>query len=110
MDKDLSTHQPGQAVNGGRHPLPQREIVAQWLASLPVPRPGETPSPVPNGEKPIALHVVATEALGLRKSDLTRREEHRIAKILRYFGYEKSPMRENGVLAKRWLKTNPSTL
>jgi thiosulfate/3-mercaptopyruvate sulfurtransferase len=34
MDKDLSTHQPGQAVNGGRHPLPQREIVAQWLGSL----------------------------------------------------------------------------
>ena len=34
MDKDLSTHQTGQAVNGGRHPLPQREIVAQWLGSL----------------------------------------------------------------------------
>jgi thiosulfate/3-mercaptopyruvate sulfurtransferase len=34
MDKDLSTHQPGQAVNGGRHPLPQRQIVAQWLGSL----------------------------------------------------------------------------
>jgi thiosulfate/3-mercaptopyruvate sulfurtransferase len=34
IDKDLSTHQPGQAVNGGRHPLPQREIVAQWLGSL----------------------------------------------------------------------------
>jgi thiosulfate/3-mercaptopyruvate sulfurtransferase len=34
MDKDLSTHQPGHAVNGGRHPLPQREIVAQWLGSL----------------------------------------------------------------------------
>jgi thiosulfate/3-mercaptopyruvate sulfurtransferase len=34
LDKDLSTHQPGQAVNGGRHPLPQREIVAQWLGAL----------------------------------------------------------------------------
>ncbi len=34
LDKDLSTHTPGQAVNGGRHPLPQREIVAQWLGSL----------------------------------------------------------------------------
>lgn len=34
LDKDLSTHQPGQAVNGGRHPLPQRERVAQWLGSL----------------------------------------------------------------------------
>lgn len=34
LDKDLSTHQPGQAVNGGRHPLPQREIVAQWLGGL----------------------------------------------------------------------------
>ncbi|PUE40090.1 sulfurtransferase [Limnohabitans sp. Bal53] len=34
LDKDLSTHIPGQAANGGRHPLPQREIVAQWLGSL----------------------------------------------------------------------------
>lgn len=34
LDKDLSTHTPGQAVNGGRHPLPQRETVAQWLSSL----------------------------------------------------------------------------
>ncbi len=34
MDKNLSTHQPGQAVNAGRHPLPQREIVAQWLGNL----------------------------------------------------------------------------
>ena len=34
LDKDLSTHQPGQGVNGGRHPLPQRERVAQWLGSL----------------------------------------------------------------------------
>jgi thiosulfate/3-mercaptopyruvate sulfurtransferase len=34
LDKDLSTHAPGQAVNGGRHPLPQRETVAQWLGSL----------------------------------------------------------------------------
>jgi thiosulfate/3-mercaptopyruvate sulfurtransferase len=34
LDKDLSTHTPGQAVNGGRHPLPQRETVAQWLGSL----------------------------------------------------------------------------
>ncbi|PUE55593.1 sulfurtransferase [Limnohabitans parvus] len=34
LDKDLSNHTPGQAVNGGRHPLPQRETVAQWLGSL----------------------------------------------------------------------------
>lgn len=34
LDKDLSNHAPGQAVNGGRHPLPQRETVAQWLGSL----------------------------------------------------------------------------
>lgn len=34
LNKDLSTHTPGQAVNGGRHPLPQRHIVAQWLGSL----------------------------------------------------------------------------
>jgi len=34
LDKDLSTHQPDQAVNGGRHPLPQRERVAQWLGRL----------------------------------------------------------------------------
>ena len=34
LDKNLSTHEPSQAVNGGRHPLPQRGIVAQWLGSL----------------------------------------------------------------------------
>ena len=34
LDKDLSTHQPGQGVNGGRHPLTQRERVALWLGSL----------------------------------------------------------------------------
>ncbi len=31
LDRNLSTHQADQAVNGGRHPLPRREIVAQWL-------------------------------------------------------------------------------
>jgi thiosulfate/3-mercaptopyruvate sulfurtransferase len=34
LDKNLSTHDASLAVNGGRHPLPQREIVAQWLGSL----------------------------------------------------------------------------
>lgn len=34
LNKDLSTHTLGQAVNGGRHPLPQREAVAQWLGRL----------------------------------------------------------------------------
>ena len=34
LDKDLSTHELGLAVNGGRHPLPQREAVARWLGSL----------------------------------------------------------------------------
>ena len=34
LDNNLSTHEAGQAVNGGRHPLPQREAVAQWLGSL----------------------------------------------------------------------------
>lgn len=34
LDKDLSTHDPALAVNGGRHPLPQRESVAQWLGNM----------------------------------------------------------------------------
>jgi thiosulfate/3-mercaptopyruvate sulfurtransferase len=34
LDRHLSSHHADEAVNGGRHPLPQREIVAQWLASL----------------------------------------------------------------------------
>jgi thiosulfate/3-mercaptopyruvate sulfurtransferase len=34
LDKNLSTHEDSLAVNGGRHPLPQREAVAQWLGSL----------------------------------------------------------------------------
>ena len=38
LDRDLSTHAPGQAVNGGRHPLPQREALAQWLGRMGVGR------------------------------------------------------------------------
>ena len=34
LDKNLSTHTPGEGVNAGRHPLPQRETVAKWLGSL----------------------------------------------------------------------------
>lgn len=34
LDRDLSTHDTAQAVNGGRHPLPQRDTVAQWLGRL----------------------------------------------------------------------------
>ena len=34
LDADLSAHDPSQAVNGGRHPLPKREIFAQRLALL----------------------------------------------------------------------------
>lgn len=34
LNKNLSAHQPQPAVNGGRHPLPHREAVAQWLGSL----------------------------------------------------------------------------
>ena len=33
LDKDLSTHEAGLAVNGGRHPLPQREAVARIMAA-----------------------------------------------------------------------------
>lgn len=31
LDLDLSTHDPQLAINGGRHPLPQREVFAQTL-------------------------------------------------------------------------------
>ena len=34
LDRHLSAKDPAQAVNGGRHPLPQREAVASWLGSL----------------------------------------------------------------------------
>jgi thiosulfate/3-mercaptopyruvate sulfurtransferase len=34
LDRHLSTHNTALAVNGGRHPLPQREILAQWLGSM----------------------------------------------------------------------------
>lgn len=33
LDKDLSTHDPSIQVNGGRHPLPNREAFASWLSS-----------------------------------------------------------------------------
>jgi thiosulfate/3-mercaptopyruvate sulfurtransferase len=34
LNQNLSTHQAAEAVNGGRHPLPQREIFAAWLQSV----------------------------------------------------------------------------
>ena len=34
LERDLSTHDSALSVNGGRHPLPKREVVAQWLGSL----------------------------------------------------------------------------
>ena len=34
LDKDLSTHDDAIRVNGGRHPLPQREVFAAWLQSV----------------------------------------------------------------------------
>jgi thiosulfate/3-mercaptopyruvate sulfurtransferase len=34
LERDLSTHDPAQAVNGGRHPLPRRELLARWLGRM----------------------------------------------------------------------------
>lgn len=34
LDRDLSAKDASQSVNGGRHPLPRREIVAAWLGRL----------------------------------------------------------------------------
>jgi thiosulfate/3-mercaptopyruvate sulfurtransferase len=34
LDQHLSAATPEQAVNGGRHPLPQREVFAAWLSSV----------------------------------------------------------------------------
>lgn len=34
LDRHLSSVDPAQAVCGGRHPLPKREAVAAWLASV----------------------------------------------------------------------------
>ncbi|MDP1657210.1 MAG: sulfurtransferase [Hylemonella sp.] len=34
LDRHLSAQHPADAVNGGRHPLPTREVFAAWLASL----------------------------------------------------------------------------
>ena len=34
LERDLSTHDASQAVNGGRHPLPRPEILAQWLGHM----------------------------------------------------------------------------
>ena len=33
LDEHLATHDPALRVNGGRHPLPQREVFAAWLQS-----------------------------------------------------------------------------
>lgn len=34
LDRDLSAHNAAQAVNGGRHPLPERETIAHWLGRM----------------------------------------------------------------------------
>jgi len=34
LDEHLATHDPALRVNGGRHPLPQRDVVAAWLQSV----------------------------------------------------------------------------
>jgi thiosulfate/3-mercaptopyruvate sulfurtransferase len=34
LDNHLATHDAALRVNGGRHPLPQREVFAQWLQSV----------------------------------------------------------------------------
>ena len=34
LDRHLSAKDKSQAVNGGRHPLPKRELFAAWLASI----------------------------------------------------------------------------
>jgi len=34
LDKNLATHDPALRVNGGRHPLPKREVFAAWLQSV----------------------------------------------------------------------------
>ncbi len=34
LDEHLATHDPALRVNGGRHPLPQRDVFAAWLQSM----------------------------------------------------------------------------
>ncbi len=34
LDEHLATHDPAFRVNGGRHPLPQRDVFAAWLQSM----------------------------------------------------------------------------
>ncbi len=34
LDRNLSAPSPSKAVNGGRHPLPRREIFAEWLSDV----------------------------------------------------------------------------
>ncbi|MGI9150166.1 MAG: sulfurtransferase, partial [Limnohabitans sp.] len=34
LDKHLATHDATHRVNGGRHPLPQREVFATWLQQI----------------------------------------------------------------------------
>jgi thiosulfate/3-mercaptopyruvate sulfurtransferase len=34
LERDLSAHNGAEAVSGGRHPLPRREVFAQWLRQV----------------------------------------------------------------------------
>lgn len=86
-------------------------LVEDWLARLPLARPGEMPSCVSNGDRSFSLVTVAAEAIGVRAADFSRPVQLRMGKILRALGYEKFTKSDSATSKKLWKKGSnfPST-
>ena len=57
------------------------------------------------GDRPLRLAEVITGAVGVFVANIDRKTEIRAGKVMRKLGYEKRVVREDGVLAKKWVKS-----
>lgn len=79
------------------------ERVAQWLDD-PVIQNGMPLINSRNSDKPVSLLEVLQKCLNFLPSDISRREELRLAKIMRSLNYEKRNVETYGKQGKRWVK------
>jgi len=77
---------------------PWAEAVARWLESPA----GFEPGGALNGEGEVTISAILQEALGVSVSQLAKKDEFRVGRILRAFGYEKKRIRKGLQLAYVW--------
>jgi hypothetical protein len=81
---------------------PWEQTVSDWLSESPPMAPGDAAPRPPRGASGVRMEEVARGALGMSATHLGRREELRIAKVLRALNYEKCVIRFNGRNTKTW--------